>query len=115
MKNLILHGAINTSNFGDVLFASVFYNNLNEIPDKYDVYFAEFPQYGVGTFVRNEIPYKKHISLLGQLKAHALVYISGGYLGDNRKSIRLSVRRFFRYVLPGLLAVMTKKEYIYWV
>ena len=110
MKCVILHGAINTSNFGDVLFASMFYNRLNEMPEKYDVYFAEFPQYGVGSFVRKECNYNKHISLLRQLKSDALVYISGGYLGDNKKSIRLNARRFFRYVLPGLIAVVAKKK-----
>ena len=31
--NIVIHGAINTSNFGDVLFAKMFYSACSDLPD----------------------------------------------------------------------------------
>lgn len=110
-KTVLIHGAINTSNFGDVLFASLFYNRLSKDESR-DVYFVEAPEYGVGEFVRNEIQYKKHISWKKMISADVLVYMSGGYFGDDKKSVRLSIRRFFRYTIIGLIFIIRNKTIV---
>lgn len=109
MKTIVLHGATNTSNFGDVLFCDLFFKEIKENLPEWNPIFAEFPYYGVGDFVRKETLYDSHYSLLTQLKADAFIFISGGYFGDNKKSVRLSFRRFFRYALIGGVMTLLKK------
>lgn len=97
---IIIHGAINLTNFGDILFSTLFYNYCDNIPNC-EVYFAEFPIYGVGDFVRKENNYIKHLPLKSIKDCDLLVYMSGGYFGDNKNSLRLTIRRYLRYVLIG--------------
>ena len=97
---IIIHGAINLTNFGDILFSTIFYNYCKRIPDC-EAYFAEFPLYGVGGFVRQENHYTKHLSIRKIKNCDLLVYMSGGYFGDNKNSLKLTIRRYLRYVLLG--------------
>lgn len=97
---IIIHGAINLTNFGDILFSTLFYSYCNDIPNC-EVYFAEFPLYGVGEFVRKENHYTKHLPIKKIKDCDLLVYMSGGYFGDNKNSLKLTVRRYLRYILLG--------------
>ena len=108
---VLIHGATNTSNFGDVLFASLIYKRLNAVGEL-DAYFFEFPQYGVGEFVRKEIPYTKKISIKRALECDKLIYMPGGYFGDDRKSLKRAIKRYFRYVTIGSWFRRHNKEII---
>ena len=110
-NKVLIHGATNTCNFGDVLFASLIYKRLNAVGGL-DVYFLEFPRYGVGEFVRKELSYSKKISLIKALKCDKLVYMPGGYFGDDRKSLKKAIKRYFRYVTIGSWFRRHKKEII---
>ena len=44
---LLLHGAINLSNFGDYLFAKIFYDYIKDRGQ--DVDFYTHPQYGISS------------------------------------------------------------------
>ena len=100
ITKVLIHGATNTSNFGDVLFASIVFKRLSSV-EGIDAYFFEFPRFGVGEFVRKEISYSKRISLKNALACEKFVYMPGGYFGDDRKSLRKALKRYFRYVCIG--------------
>ncbi|MGN1369074.1 MAG: polysaccharide pyruvyl transferase family protein [Aristaeellaceae bacterium] len=102
-KRILLHGAINTSNFGDVLFTTIFCRYIKAYGgDRWEPCFLESGRYGIGEFVRRENGYDTHLTPAEEKASDALLYISGGYFGDNRKSFRLSIRRWMRYVRIGL-------------
>ena len=74
---IILHGATNGSNFGDFLFADIFYNKVLECNENGENVFFEFPKYGIGDFFRNELGYTHKQTVGDILTADMLVYISG--------------------------------------
>jgi len=107
-KRILIHGATNTSNFGDVLFAHLFYRRCGQVSGA-EVHFLQMPKYGVGSFVRKELGYTDKLSLFRQLRADALVLMSGGYLGEDKRSFRNTVKRYFRYIFPARLFQMRGK------
>lgn len=104
-KIVLIHGAVNTSNFGDVLFAYKFYNTL--LTDGYKPIFVENGKYGISEFNVKELGYIK--TGIDWHKADELVYMSGGYFGDNNRSLISSLRRWDRYFRIGLYFVIKKK------
>ena len=108
-KIVIIHGATNTSNFGDVLFASIFMQRLEE-NDNVIPFFLEMPQFGVGDFVRKELNYTRSLTKEQKYNADVLVYMSGGYFGDNSKSMMGTFRRWIRYVSYGTYMRRKKKD-----
>lgn len=108
-KIVVVHGATNTSNFGDVLFASIFMQRL-ERNNHVTPYFLEMPRFGVGDFVRKELNYTRHITKKEEREADVLVYMSGGYFGDNKKSLIGEFRRWMRYVAYGQYMSKRKKD-----
>lgn len=109
--NILIHGAINSSNFGDVLFAHIFYKVLNTDQNIVPLFLSE-GRYGISDFNRKELNYSKNISFSDSLKADVLVYMSGGYFGDDKKSLKASLRRYIRYFLLGIKFVKRKKPII---
>lgn len=108
-KIVIIHGATNTSNFGDVLFASIFMRRLEKNNDVIPFFF-EMPRFGVGDFVRKELNYTRSLTKEQKYNADVLVYMSGGYFGDNNKSIVGTCRRWIRYVSYGTYMRKKKKD-----
>lgn len=102
---VLLHGAINGTNFGDCLFAALFYNKLSGAFGPENVFFYDIKPFGIGNHLRKTLNYYKKIPLDKYKDIDALVYISGGYFGDNNKSLRGSIIRYFRYVSIGLYAI----------
>lgn len=95
---ILIHGSTYTTNFGDVLFAKLFYDTLKRNCD--DVQFLTAPKIGISDFFRKEIGYTERPSLMTMLKSDKLVMLSGGYLGENKYSHRNSLARYIRYILP---------------
>lgn len=108
--NILLHGAINGSNFGDCIFADVFYHNLIQDLPETNIYFFDFPYFGMGEFLKNKLAYEKKIRLKDYFKMDKLIYISGGYFGEDIKSLKSSIIRFIRYFLVGLFMIGRGKE-----
>jgi len=103
-----IHGAINTPNFGDVLFARMFYEACKSIPNA-EVDFLQIPRFGVGKYVREETGYDRKRGKLEYLKANALILMSGGYLGLDNTSIYYVLHLYFRFIFPALLFQMLRK------
>lgn len=103
---VLLHGATNKTNFGDYLFADIFYNFLK---DKYDVSFYECPIFGIGKFYKKNLKYTKKGNFISQFNNDALVYISGGYFGEKSNRFVKSFIRFVRYFLVGLIFCLKNK------
>ncbi|MBP5303930.1 MAG: polysaccharide pyruvyl transferase family protein [Clostridia bacterium] len=107
---ILLHGAINGTNFGDCLFATLFYKRLTDAFGKENVWFYDKKPFGIGQHLRETLSYDKHLSSKEMQKVNALVYISGGYFGDGSKSIKQSMIRYYRYFTLGCRAVTHNKS-----
>ncbi|MCQ2516222.1 MAG: polysaccharide pyruvyl transferase family protein [Saccharofermentans sp.] len=102
---ILIHGATNGSNFGDCLFAHIFYEVLN---DYGDVDFLRIPKFGLCKYLKNEIAsYSTKFS--SYKEADCLVYMSGGYFGDTTKNLRESLIRYFRYFRVAKHFIQEKK------
>ena len=97
--NVLIHGAAYTSNFGDILFAHLFYDKCREL-NNCEVDFLQFPRYGICDFCRKELHYEHHISVFSSLKSDVLILMSGGYFGENKGSFINSIRRYLAYFFP---------------
>lgn len=109
---VILHGYLHDTNFGDNLFAHLFYNKCKSLNlESVDFWQSKF--YSIGDFCRNELGYTEHKSALSCLSADAFVLISGGSLGDDKTSQKAAIYRYLRFVLPiRLFQILRKPVYI---
>lgn len=100
---VMLHGATNLSNFGDYIFAEMFYSYLVERGHKVEFY--NHPRYGIGSFFRKHLNYvpsdKNYHRLMKQ--CDALVLFSGGYFVEPlKKGLLREFRHIDRYCHPAL-------------
>lgn len=109
---IILHGASNGSNFGDFLFADLFYKELTEVNSEGKNLFFECPKYGIGPFFRKELGYYGKQTLKDLLDADLLVYFSGGYFGESSRAFWRNLKLIFRYDLIGLLFLIRRKPIV---
>ena len=100
---VMLHGAINMSNYGDYLFAELFSYALKS--NGIEVEFYTHPQYGISDYFAkflNYTPDRKHIKRVMD-SCDALVFISGGYFIEPLKKRFLGEHRHVqRYLKPAL-------------
>lgn len=107
---ILIHGCICTTNFGDALFAKLFYETLNTKNNEVD--FLSAPHIGISDFFRKEIGYDKHVGFFKVLHSDVLVMMSGGYLGDDTFSLKNSIMRYIRYYfLTGVFQLLRKPVY----
>ncbi len=107
---VIIHGSVFTDNFGDVLFADLFYSRMKE--KGIDAFFLEDKKIGISDFSRKEIGYTKKCTVRDILSADALVMISGGYLGEDKVSRKNTITRWIKYILPvRFFQLLGKKVY----
>ncbi len=111
-RHILIHGATDYTNFGDILFGKLFYDECR-CGDQVEVDFLQAPRFvgngGIGNFLRKEIGYTRKLSLLQCLRSDALIMMSGGYLGDDKSSFKLSVKRYLRYIIPARLMQLLRK------
>lgn len=100
--NILIHGAINASNFGDCIFADMFFTTLRNALPNDNIWFYDMPPYGIGTYLRKHLNYDYIMSADDYDMVDVLIFISGGYFGENTKSLRDSIKRYNRYVKLGL-------------
>lgn len=114
MKRVIIHGAINGSNFGDILFAHIFYRATSKLPNTQVRFFeSSVLKGGCGAFLRKDLDYYKKLSFKEFLQADTLILMSGGYFGDDQKSLRQTIKRWYRYFLPArIMQILGKKTYV---
>ena len=109
---IVIHGTTYCPNFGDVLFARMFYQACQRIPDA-QVDFVQIPFFNVCDFVRKAAGYDRHTGPLAFLKADAMVLMSGGYLGLDISDHYHALRNYYRAILPGrLFQLLGKPVYI---
>lgn len=80
---IILHGATNGSNFGDYLFADIFWRRLKEVNSEGENIFFEFLKYGISDFFKKNLEYKYEFKKKDIFDADLLIYFSGGYFGES--------------------------------
>lgn len=105
---ILIHGATNGSNYGDCLFAHIFYKKLSKYGE---VDFLEMPFFGICEYLKKEIPgyVNKNINIRN---ADVLVYMSGGYFGDTTKSLKEAIKRYFRYFFVAEYFIFKRKQII---
>lgn len=97
----VLHGATNGSNYGDCLFADIFYHHLIEKYPNDEFVFLEMPKFGIGKFYRENIGYTTVEKNFNYRNCDALIYFSGGYWGEQNSDCLHTIRRYVRYFIPG--------------
>ncbi len=100
--NVLLHGATNMSNFGDYIFAEIFYNALRDLG--HEVSFFAHPRYGISDFFARNLGVNPNRDKYKEIlkESECLVYISGGYFVEPRKPGFISeLKHFNRYMRPA--------------
>lgn len=116
-KCVMLQGYLHDANFGDNLFALLFYRKCLELDFK-SVDFvqwkrASYRPFGIGDFCRKELGYTRKKNFLSCLLADAFVLISGGSLWDDASIIGGAKIRYLRFILPAkLYQLMHKPVYV---
>lgn len=89
--NILIHGAVNNSNFGDCLYAQIYNEYIKSIHPEGNVFFWENRLFGAGEHLKtlSNIATTKDLD-----KIDALVYMPGGYFGEGPTKFR----RFKQYV-----------------
>lgn len=107
---ILLHGAINYSNFGDFLFAKIFYEHIKSSGK--EVEFYSHPKYGISAFFCKYLAYQpSEKNYKTQMKhCDALVFIPGGYFVEcSKKDILSRLKHIKRYFLPALYFIKKGK------
>lgn len=107
---VILHGATNLSNYGDYLFAELYYHALRQ--NNVHVEFYCHPKYGISDYFSRYLNYKpsRNKYMLNVKECDAFVYIPGGYfIEPKRRTLLENVKRINRYLTPGLMCIKCKK------
>lgn len=111
--NVLMQGYVEVPNFGDTLFAYLFYERCKKIGLE-DVDFLQF-KFGICDAVREEIGYYNKKHYLKCLKADAYIMLPGNPLwgGGSGRFGYWTRRRYFRYIFtPRLFQLMHKPVYI---
>lgn len=106
-KKILIHCSTNsgTSNFGDVIFAEMILNHLQDAG--YEAGFFELSDY-VDDYLYKTKKFERHI--ISMDSADGVVYFAGGYFGE-KKSERIdrSIRHYKRFMRFGKLALNANK------
>lgn len=103
---IMLQGYLSDANFGDTLIAWLFYHECKEAGFE-EVDFFQFGNYGIGSFVRDQIGYTAEKSFFSCMFADVFCLISGGsFWNHNRKDAKI---RFCRFLLPALIYLIRSK------
>lgn len=105
---VLIHGAINQSNFGDFIFAELFSNVLKE--NGIDVEYYSHPKYGISDFFAKNLGYvpdRRHYKKTMK-ECDALVYISGGYFVSHKK-VLIELRHTWRFLMPAKYFLKSRK------
>lgn len=105
---IIIHGATHSSNFGDFLFAKIFYEALSK--ENHEVYFYDIPKIGMSNFFKKFLSYNKTLTKKDISESDALVYMSGGYFGERTKTLEETAIRYIRYIPIGQRMMRLKKK-----
>ena len=107
---ILLHGAINFSNFGDFLFAKIFYEHIKNRGQ--EVEFYSHSKYGISAFFCKHLGYqpseKNYKTLMRRCDAR--VFIAGGYFAKcSKNDIFSRLKHIKRYFLPALYFIKKGK------
>lgn len=114
MPKIIIHGSTLGSNFGDCLFAKLFYDYCEDInPGQNLFYENKFPvrneAVALSEHYRNVMKYYKKCTFRDVLNCDGIVFMAGGYFGETTGSLKEAVLRFYKYIKLGLYAIWFRK------
>lgn len=105
----VIHGMTSLSNFGDVLFAQLFFEETVKSGDQ--AFFFNWPRIGIGNHLAEYLQINDKGSVFSFMKADAFVLMSGGYFGINPTTGTAinEIKILLRYLIPACLFMMTRK------
>ncbi|MBQ9314223.1 MAG: polysaccharide pyruvyl transferase family protein [Clostridia bacterium] len=111
---IIIHGSTFGSNFGDCLFAKMFYDFCEKkYPDSVKFYennsLIRKDLFTVSEHYRDYMNYQKTFSKKDLAECDCMVYMAGGYFGETTTSLKEAVIRYWRYMKFGYYAIRHKK------
>jgi polysaccharide pyruvyl transferase WcaK-like protein len=112
MMKVILHGATGGSNYGDYLFAELFYKTVENNNKQGENLFFEFSRFGFSSYFRKELQYKHKQTFRDLKEADLMVLFSGGYFGERNNTLKENTFRFMRYVPVSTWFILRKKPII---
>ena len=104
--NILIHGAVNGTNFGDCLYAQMYNDYIKSIHPTGRVCFWENALFGAGEHLKSlsSITTEKDINQMD-----ALVYMPGGYFGEG-PTVRRRIKQYVRYFRLGNRFIKKKKK-----
>ena len=104
--NILIHGAVNGSNFGDCLYAQIYNDYIKSINPNGRVCFWENALFGASDHLKSlsSISTERNLD-----KMDALVYMPGGYFGEGPTRYR-RVKQYFRYFRLANRFIRKKKK-----
>lgn len=104
-KHIIsLHGSYYANNYGDILLINIFYH---WVKDQYPSFIVNLPFVDKNRI--KEMPEPSTTGLINLLKSECLIFVGGGYFGEQPKRKGLwSIRNFIRHGIVGLVAIVFK-------
>lgn len=104
---IAIHGFLQGSNFGDIIYAYQFYKELKKLGHK--VYLLDTPGYNVSDFCKNTLNCAESKNLLWCLNnVDAVILISGGSLGEKNNSDKEATIRYEHFIFPMRLFQLHK-------
>ncbi|MGN0594738.1 MAG: polysaccharide pyruvyl transferase family protein [Hominimerdicola sp.] len=114
MPKIIIHGSTVGSNFGDCLFAELFYKECKK------------NNKGQTLFYENKLPVKNEVVALSEhfkkamnytdkctfkdvRSCDGMIFMAGGYFGETTTSLKEALLRYYKHVKLGLYAIWFKK------
>ena len=97
---IMLQGYLADANFGDMLYAHLFYRKCLSLGFD-EVGFFQYKGFGIGPHCRKELGYTENKSLLSCFFSDAFVLISCGCLWNSSVNPHDAKERYFRFVFPA--------------
>lgn len=99
-----LHGSYYVNNYGDILLINIFYH---WVKDQYPSFIVNLPFVDKNRI--KEMPEPSTTGFFNLLKSECLIFVGGGYFGEQPKRKGVwSIRNFIRHGIVGLAAIVFK-------
>lgn len=111
--NIILNGVITGSNFGDYMFADIFYKRISDVNKDGYTLFYESSLVKVSDFYKKWLNYDEILTKKKLRQADMLVYFSGGYFGEKKKMFIRSLKLYLKYFHIANYFILRNKSIVF--
>lgn len=114
MPKIIIHGSTLGSNFGDCLFAQLFYDECRKNNNGETLFYEnKFPikndAVALSEHFRKAMNYNGKCTFKDVRNCDGMIFMAGGYFGETTSSLKEAFIRYYKHVKLGLYAIWFKK------